>query len=79
MARPSIQEALRQQIAQGAVDIVVLPYFLSAGRHVTTDIPEQVRQVSADVPNIKIKIAPYLGASQKIDELMVDLALSAYY
>lgn len=26
--------------------IVVLAYFLSAGRHVMTDIPEQVRQVS---------------------------------
>jgi len=79
IASPSIQEALRQQIAQGAADIVVLPYFLSAGQHVMTDIPEQVRQISVDLPNIKIKIAPHLGASKKIDELLVDQALSAYY
>jgi len=57
----------------------VLLYFLSAGRHVMTDIPEQVRQVSVDQPNIKIKIAPYLGASKKIDALLIDQALYAYY
>ena len=79
IAKPSIQEALRQQIAQGAVDIIVLPYFLSAGRHVMTDIPEQVKQVSTDEPSIKIKIAPYLGASKKIEALLIDQALSAYY
>lgn len=79
IASPSIQEALRQQVAQGAVDIVVLPYFLSTGRHVMTDIPEQVRELSVNQPNIKIKVAPYLGGSKKINELLVDQALSAYY
>lgn len=79
IAKPSIQEALRLQIAQGAMDIVVLPYFLSAGRHVASDIPEQVGQVSVEFPNIKIKIAPYLGASKKIDEMLIDQALSINY
>lgn len=79
IAKPSIQVALRQQIAQGAVDIVVLPYFLSAGRHVVTDIPEQVEQVSVDVPNINIKIAPYLGASENIDALLIQQAFSAFH
>jgi len=57
----------------------VLADFLSVGRHVMTDIPEQVRQLRVDQPNIEIKVAPYLGASKKIDELLVDQALSAYY
>lgn len=78
IAKPSIQEALWQQILEGAMDIVVLPYFLSAGRHVTSDIPEQVGQVSVEFPNIKIKIAPYLGASIMIDEMLIDQALSAF-
>lgn len=77
IAKPSIQDALRQQILEGALDIVVLPYFLSAGRHVVSDIPEQVGQVSVEFPNIKIKIAPYLGASKKIDQMLIDQALSA--
>jgi sirohydrochlorin ferrochelatase len=79
IATPSIPEALRQQILQGAVEIVVLPYFLAAGRHVVSDIPAQVEKVSLEQPNIKIKIAPYFGASPKIDELLIEQALSACY
>jgi sirohydrochlorin ferrochelatase len=77
IARPSIHEALRQQIAQGADEIIVMPYFLSAGRHVVADIPEQVEQIRAETPTINIKIAPYLGASNRIDDLVIHQALSA--
>jgi sirohydrochlorin ferrochelatase len=79
IAKPSIKDALRQQIANGAVDIVVLPYFLSAGRHVLTDIPEQIGQVSVEAPSVRINIAPYLGASEKIDDLLIHQAFSAYH
>ncbi len=79
IAKPSIKDALRQQIANGAIDIVVLPYFLAAGRHVLTDIPEQIGQVNIEAPNIKINIAPYLGASEKIADLLIDQAFSAYH
>lgn len=79
IAKPSIKDALRQQIANGGIYIVVLPYFLSAGRHVLTDIPEQIGQISVEAPNIKINIAPYLGASEKIDDLLIDQAFSAYH
>lgn len=79
IAKPSIKDALRQQIANGAVNIVVLPYFLSAGRHVLIDIPEQIGQISVEAPTIKINIASYLGASEKIDDLLIDQASSAYH
>jgi sirohydrochlorin ferrochelatase len=54
---------------------VVLPYFLSAGRHVATDIPEQVKQVKNQYPNVQIGIATYLGASEMIAELVMKQAL----
>ena len=41
-AKPSIPDGLRQLIAAGAGHIVVLPYLLSAGRHVITDIPNEI-------------------------------------
>ena len=74
IARPSIYEALQRFIVIGAKDIVVLPYFLSAGRHVTMDIPEQVEQVKNQYPNVKIDIVSYLGASEMIAELVMQLA-----
>jgi sirohydrochlorin ferrochelatase len=44
-AEPSIPGGLRRAIAAGAVEVVVLPYFLSPGRHVAADIPAEIVRV----------------------------------
>jgi len=76
LAEPSIGNAIDQCIQQGADEIILLPYFLSAGRHVQQDIPEQVAAKQAQYPQIKIHIAPYLGASQGIADMMLALVKS---
>lgn len=68
---PSIPQGLINAIKQGACEIVVLPYFLSAGRHVTEDIPAEVATVQKDYPNVIIKIAPYLGASDRMPKILL--------
>jgi sirohydrochlorin ferrochelatase len=75
IAEPSIQQALLGFVAGGARDILVLPYFLSAGRHVAIDIPEQVQQVKIQFPEVKIEIATYLGASKNIAEMVLQQAI----
>jgi sirohydrochlorin ferrochelatase len=74
LAEPSIPDGLRQAIHAGATEVTVLPYFLSAGRHVVKDIPNEVDVVRAEYPEVKITLASYLGASAGIVELLVDLA-----
>lgn len=74
LAKPSIPEGLRQLIRAGASEIVVLPYFLSAGRHVVTDIPHEVNQVRDEYPAVSIHIAPYLGAAAGITRLLLNQA-----
>ena len=74
LAEPSIADALTALIEQGARDIVVLPYFLAAGRHVVEDIPEQIDGVRRDHPQVRIAMAPYLGQADAIAELLVALA-----
>lgn len=68
---PSIPQGLINAIEQGAREIIVLPYFLSAGRHVSEDIPAEVASVQKNHPNISIKIAPYLGASDRMPEILL--------
>ena len=46
LAEPSIPDGIQAEIDAGAVDITVVPYFLSAGRHVAEDIPAEVAKVS---------------------------------
>ncbi len=74
MAEPSIPDAIQQAIDAGATEVVVVPYFLSAGRHVTEDIPRQVRRKQADCSAVRMTIAPYLGALATIPDLLLKLA-----
>lgn len=70
---PSISEGLDSCVNKGAKTIVILPYFLSMGRHVMKDIPEQVALKQQQFPEIKMEIAPYLGSATAIPELMLSL------
>lgn len=71
LAEPSIPDGIRECAARGAREIVILPYFLSAGRHVAEDIPREVAQTRKELPHLDIKMAPYLGSITAIAELMV--------
>ncbi len=62
LAEPLIPDSLEKVIAQGATEICVFPYFLSAGRHVVTDVPNEVKVVRDKYPDIPIKMLPYFGA-----------------
>lgn len=74
LAEPSIPDGLRAAIRAGASEVTVLPYFLSAGRHVATDIPAEVNIIRAESPEVEIILAPYLGASPGVVELLLGLA-----
>jgi sirohydrochlorin ferrochelatase len=73
LAEPSIPDGIEASIQQGAKEVIVLPYFLSAGRHVAKDIPEEVAGKQREHPDIKITIAPYLGSSDDIPDLLLSL------
>ncbi len=68
---PSIPQGLLNAIDMGATEIMVLPYFLSAGRHVSEDIPAEIAIVQKNHPDVKISMAPYLGASDSIPEILL--------
>lgn len=70
LAEPSIPDGIHECVAQGAKEIVILPYFLSAGRHVAEDIPKEVAQTQPLHPTVNIHIAPYLGSLEAIADLM---------
>ena len=74
LAEPSIPDGIKECVNQGADEVVVLPYFLSAGRHVAQDIPEIVEQIAPDLPGVNITIAPYLGTAAGLPDLMLELA-----
>ena len=71
LAEPSIPEGVQALIAAGARDVTVVPYFLSAGRHVAEDIPAEVAKVA--VPEgVTVRIAPYVGCSDSMADLLLE-------
>ena len=76
-AKPSITEAIDKCAVIGATKVTLLPYFLSAGVHITKDIPAEIEKSSEQNPNLKIKIADYFGSREEIAEILVKTALNS--
>ena len=71
LAEPTIAQAFDQCVAQGAKLVVVHPYFLSPGRHSTTDIPRMTAEAAARHPGVKFHVTQPLGLDEKIAQLMI--------
>lgn len=74
IAGPSIPEGIEAAVQAGATEVVVLPYFLSAGRHVAEDIPRAVVVKQREHPGVQISVTPYLGLAEGVVEMLLGLA-----
>lgn len=72
-----IPDGIRKCVNEGASSITVLPYFLSSGRHVIEDIPNIVDDCVGQYADINISIAPHVGASLLMVELLIASAGTA--
>jgi sirohydrochlorin ferrochelatase len=66
---PSIVDALGTCAAAQACDVVVLPWFLAAGRHTSEDIPRLVAEARTLHPGLRVRIGAPLGLEAKLVEL----------
>ena len=73
-ATPSFQESILSCIDKGIDEIVILPYFLASGHHVTRDIPELVDSIKTLYPHIKITLKEHVGSSEGMVNLLLDMA-----
>ena len=76
IAKPSIPEAIESCIESGATSVIMVPYFLAAGRHVAEDIPQIVRPVGERHPHVSIRISEHIGMSNSMPRLILDSASS---
>lgn len=74
LAEPSIPDGIGECVKAGADEVIVLPYFLSAGRHVAEDIPAEIDKKRAELPNVKIRMVSYVGALKGMTDMLLDAA-----
>lgn len=72
LAEPSIRQAFERAVGEGATAVVVHPYFLSPGRHSTTDIPRMVEEAATAFPGIAHCVTAPLGLHEKIGEVVLE-------
>lgn len=70
LATPTIADAFANCVARGAKRIVIHPYFLSPGRHSTSDIPELAAVAAAEFPGVSYVVTDALGLDDRMAEIM---------
>lgn len=71
-ASPSIPDAIDELVGRGATNILLCPYFLSGGKHVTTDIPQAISDASRRHTSISIELAPWFGTYPSMAGIILD-------
>jgi len=71
-AEPHIKRALRKCVDEGAKRIIIHPYFLSSGRHVTEDIPEIIESIRSDAPHVEFVYTEPLGINIKLVQVVME-------
>ena len=69
---PNIPDGIEHCLQQGAEEVVVIPYFVQAGKHVVQDIPRIVSEAKAKYPQKNICLAEYLGFDSRIVSVVGD-------
>lgn len=62
IAEPDMPTGLARCVELGAEEVLVLPYFLNTGMHVTVDMPKFEREAHTNHPDIAIRMLPHIGA-----------------
>ncbi len=72
-AVPTLQDAWEKCVRQKAEQIVLVPFFMQAGAHVTRDIPAFVETARKQHPEITIIVTEYVGAHPLMSKIVLDL------
>ncbi len=61
---PTLEEAVESLAVRGVEWIVIMPYFLFPGRHITKDIPQLVEKLKGIYPEVRFIMANPLGLEE---------------
>lgn len=74
LAEPTLVQAIESAVAAGAREIVVHPYFLATGRHVTEDIPRLAEEAKAAHEGVPLRITGPIGVHPLIADIVLERA-----
>ena len=78
-ARPCLMDTIQSLAQQQAGKIVIVPFFLQTGMHVTAEIPVLVKEAQKRHPKIPIAVTNAVGSHSLMADVVLDLAGQAEY
>ncbi len=68
-ADPHLAQTIKECVEGGASKIIIHPFFLSAGMHVTKDIPEMIEDARGMYPTVEFVYTEPLGLHEKLVQI----------
>ena len=72
IATPDLATVFADLVKRGATNIVILPYFLSDGRHLSQDIPQLASTAAANHPGVTYRIGMALGPHDALAQILLE-------
>lgn len=76
-AEPDLMDTIKKSILGGAGRVIVHPFFLSSGMHVTKDIPEMIQEAERIYPDVEFVYTEPLGIHEKLVHVVLERIESA--
>lgn len=77
LAEPTIEQGGQRCIDLGAEQVILLPYFLSAGVHVERDLAQAREGFARRFPHVDFRLAEPLGRHPLLVEIVAERAAAA--
>lgn len=68
---PLLPGIIDDVVKAGADSVVVFPFFISAGSHIMTDIPNLVKEAGEKYPGVTFSVSRHLGAVDGIEQIIL--------
>jgi sirohydrochlorin ferrochelatase len=72
LAEPTIDQGAKKCVEQGVEQVILMPYFLSAGVHVQRDLAEARAQLAGRYPAAGFRLAEPLGKHPLLIEVVAE-------
>ncbi len=70
LASPDLGEAVEQLAQAGVRRILITPYFLTMGRHLTVDLPRLLEAIRLRHPELALQASPPLDGHPELAEIL---------
>jgi precorrin-8X/cobalt-precorrin-8 methylmutase len=72
IARPSIVDQVAALVSRGFRRVVLMPYFLYSGQHITQDVPVLLEECRRQFPDVTIELLPTLENDPALEDVVVE-------